>query len=282
MSSTPLRAAIERGKLLDVDKILLSQQNNGFSSNIYERTLANKLPQQGRTNFELEINVRENSTGNTLLHTAVSSYLDAVKVRKKNAFLGPFHGNPYAMQIDAQKQQTDEEHNNNAHASDTETPNNEAILSLATVAGAVSRPAQQQDPHYLRLAIVQRLLAAGADPEVCNLAGLTPLQLLKQLETNQSYFFTLPKTSKFSLVATLVAAGERSWEAVPIPCPGIGQALFHVWENYPQDLVCLVHRLEKKEKILMQKILLILQRVLPGSGNFAALRMQILSASLAL
>ncbi|KAG7669077.1 hypothetical protein Ndes2526B_g00800 [Nannochloris sp. 'desiccata'] len=269
-----LRVAVEAGCVADVKALLfclpLHQDDRPC-----DNTLDKSLHQASNT---LEINAREQSTGNTLLHCAVASYFHALKVSKSN--LGkPFcnfrspkdHGKQHQEQLKNEKKNINE-NSENDKSSSTSTSTDDPAIFLAFQ--------QQLDPQSTRMAIVQCLLAAGADPEQRNLMGLTPMQLLKQLETNQSYFCKLLNLPKSSLIVALISAGGRSWEAVPIPCPGIGQALYPVWQKHPEDLVCLVFRLESKEKFTMQNILLLLHRVLPGSGHLAALRMQILSAAL--
>jgi hypothetical protein len=274
-----LRAAIEAGNFAKVETFLFLTISELQKAKKSSSSLGSPLKQGSIT--LIDVNARDKSTGDTLLHVAVACCFHAVKVKKKN--LGWPFSNGYSE--GAQHQQSEKEpNNNNTETSITHapTPSTSLLASPRQQEQQENLPPPPLQSESARLAIVQSLLAAGADPERCNYTGLTPLQLLKQIETNQSYFFSLPSAFKFSLIGTLVAAGERSWDAVPIPCPGIGQALYSVWQRNPGDLECLVFRLGKKDKIVMQKILLLLQRVLPGGGNILTLRMQILSAALAL
>ena len=95
--------------------------------------------------------------------------------------------------------------------------------------------------------IITTLLGAGCDPLHQDNDGRTPLQYL-YYETRYSYFFS----REFNTITALVAAGDRSWECVPTPCPGLEAAMLSVWQNAPDELPELVKRLENPPQTLIE------------------------------
>ena len=82
---------------------------------------------------------------------------------------------------------------------------------------------------------VTALLDAGSDYLHENNDGETPLR-------NTHYGRLYVK--EFDIITALVAAGDRSWECVPTPCPGLEAAMLSVWKNAPDEFPELVKRLE--------------------------------------
>ena len=99
-----------------------------------------------------------------------------------------------------------------------------------------------------RIEIVEVLLKAGADASIKNTRGQTALQAASS-RFNFYQFREDPLYTGdcwFPLIANLVAAGDRSWDCVPSPCPGLGRAMLPVFWSAPQDLKLLFQRLPKK------------------------------------
>ena len=95
--------------------------------------------------------------------------------------------------------------------------------------------------------VVNALLAGGGDPlhHDNHNHGHTALQLL----FNQRRDFS---AEQFKIITALVAAGDRSWECVPTPCPGLEAAMLSVWQNAPDDLPELVKRMENPPQSLIE------------------------------
>ena len=134
------------------------------------------------------------------------------------------------------------------------------------------------EDHKQFMAIFHTLINAGANVRFRNIQGYTPAQLLYNRRLTK-----LPEAevlNKFApLFVALVAApgGDRSWDSVPMPCPGIGEALYPVWCTNFDELPYLFARLEEPLKPVARTALLYLHRCLPG---FKGLQMQILSFAL--
>ena len=87
----------------------------------------------------------------------------------------------------------------------------------------------------------------------------------------------------------LVAAGDRSWECVPTPCPDLEAAMLSVWqaapdelpelvkrmENPPQNLIELYARMSEEMKKVVQEVLGVLHRHYAG---FPHLKEQLLKS----
>ena len=56
----------------------------------------------------------------------------------------------------------------------------------------------------------------------------------------------------FNIMTTLVAAGDRSWESVPTPCPGLEAAMLSVWQAAPDEMPELVKRMENPPHNLIE------------------------------
>ena len=90
--------------------------------------------------------------------------------------------------------------------------------------------------------VFNALLTAGCDPLHQDNDGRTPLQyffFLKRFNTNFS-------AEQFNVITALVAAGDRSWECVPTPCPGLEAAMVSVLRNAPDELPELFKRLDEE------------------------------------
>ena len=86
--------------------------------------------------------------------------------------------------------------------------------------------------------VINALLAGGGDPLHQDNDRRTLLQCLYQI------FNTNFSAEHFNIITTLVAAGDRSWECVPTPCPGLEAAMVSVWQAAPEELPELVKRME--------------------------------------
>ena len=112
-----------------------------------------------------------------------------------------------------------------------------------------------------RIQFVATLLAAGADPNIANSEGRTPLHhavwysvdVVNALQAgggdplHQAYGgrtplqhlyhrFNMNFSARHFNITALVAAGDRSWECVPTPCPGLEAAMVYVWQAAPEEL----------------------------------------------
>ena len=96
---------------------------------------------------------------------------------------------------------------------------------------------------------VKLLLDGGADVNAVNNNGRTAL--METVPTRYDYY---------NVVCQLVAAGDRSWDHVPSPCPGLEMALMSVYTNAPGDLPELFRRLEPGVKQMVQNALMVLHR----------------------
>ena len=70
------------------------------------------------------------------------------------------------------------------------------------------------------------------------------------------YFYELPdrdfSADNLNIVTALVAAGDRSWECVPTPCPGLEAAIVSVWQAAPDELPELFKRMENPPQNLIE------------------------------
>ena len=85
--------------------------------------------------------------------------------------------------------------------------------------------------------ILEALLAAGGNPLHQDNHGRTPLQ-------EELLFLHRLQYYGFIIITKLVAAGDRSWQCVPTPCPGIEKALVSVWTTAPSELHEIIKRME--------------------------------------
>ena len=95
---------------------------------------------------------------------------------------------------------------------------------------------------------VNGLLAAGSDPLHRDNEGHTPLQHLFDRRFNNTHLYA----HHFKAIITLVAAGDRSWECVPTPCPGLEAAMLSVWQAAPDEMPELVKRMENPPNSLSE------------------------------
>ena len=94
---------------------------------------------------------------------------------------------------------------------------------------------------------ISALLAAGCDPLHRDNQGRTPLQYFYD-RRNEVQF----PAEEFNIITALVAAGDRSWECVPTPCPGLEAAMLSVWQAAPDELPELVKRMENPPQTLIE------------------------------
>ena len=95
--------------------------------------------------------------------------------------------------------------------------------------------------------IINTLLDAGCDPLHQDNQGRTPLQYAYYLRVNR-YHNSIPP----DVITALVAAGDRSWECVPTPCPGLEAAMLSVWQAAPDELPELMKRLQNPPQNLIE------------------------------
>ena len=57
---------------------------------------------------------------------------------------------------------------------------------------------------------------------------------------------------EFNTTTALVPAGDRSWQCVPTPCPGLEAAMLSVWQAAPDELPRLVKRMENPPQNLAE------------------------------
>ena len=97
--------------------------------------------------------------------------------------------------------------------------------------------------------VITALLDAGCDPLHQDNDGRTPLQHLYHARSRYMHFYN---EKQFNMTTTLVAAGDRSWECVPTPCPGLEAAMLSVWQAAPDELPELVKRMENPPQTLIE------------------------------
>ena len=95
--------------------------------------------------------------------------------------------------------------------------------------------------------VVNALLAAGSDPLHRDNRGRTPLQYLYK---GHDVF----SAKHFKIMTTLVAAGDRSWRCVPTPCRGLKRAMLSVWQAAPDELPRLVKRMKNPPQNLAELV----------------------------
>ena len=87
--------------------------------------------------------------------------------------------------------------------------------------------------------LVTPLVDAGCDPlQKCRMFRRTSLQSFYR--NNNSAFIRC----RLQNVVALVAAGDRSWQCVPTPCPGLEKAMLSVWKAAPDELPEVIRRME--------------------------------------
>lgn len=118
--------------------------------------------------------------------------------------------------------------------------------------------------------VVQLLISLGADYKIKNDRAQTPLQ--RACNFVISYGYNMNKAHYGATVAALVASGDREWDFVPSPCPGLETALLPVWREAPHELGHLFQRLSVGSKEQVQRCLRVLHGRLPQED----LRMRIL------
>ena len=88
--------------------------------------------------------------------------------------------------------------------------------------------------------LVKALIRSGCDPLQQDDYGRTPLQYgWSEVKEDEEYYHMSPH-----VITALVTAGDRSWECVPTPCPGLEAAMLSVWQNAREELPELYARLE--------------------------------------
>ena len=123
--------------------------------------------------------------------------------------------------------------------------------------------------------VVKALLAAGSDPLHQDNEGRTPLQYLYERHNEEPF-----SAIQCNTITALVAAGDRPWECLPTPCPGLEAAMLSVWqaapdempellkrmENPPQNLIELFPRMDDAMKKVVQEVLRGLHHHYTGHG----------------
>jgi ankyrin repeat protein len=99
------------------------------------------------------------------------------------------------------------------------------------------------------LKIVNTLLNAGCDPLCQDDRGLTALQ---RLSMHRHERIGDSEDEDFLVFAALVAAGDRLWEDVPTPCPGLETAMMSVWKEAPDELPEIIERMETPPQTVEQ------------------------------
>jgi hypothetical protein len=117
------------------------------------------------------------------------------------------------------------------------------------------------------------LLAAGANPFSELRGGMTPLQFLNSLHSRHLHL----RPAVYRITTLLVAAGDRRWECVPKPCPGLEAALVLVWDKAPKETVAEdLSQLFQRLKPVVQAALREALRALHHGGLDEPLRMEVL------
>ena len=94
---------------------------------------------------------------------------------------------------------------------------------------------------------ISALLAAGCDPLHRDNQGRTPLQYQYERHNEEPF-----SADHFNTITALVAAGDRSWQCVPTPCPGLEAAMVSVWQAAPDEMPELVKRMENPPQTLLE------------------------------
>ena len=132
---------------------------------------------------------------------------------------------------------------------------NENLITLNRLLEAVANPnianARGKLPLHHAACIssvdaVTALLAAGSDPLHQNNDGRTPLQYL------YAFHYRNFSAKHFNIITALVAAGDRSWECVPTPCPGLEAAMLSMWQAAPDEFPELLKRLDNPPQYLIE------------------------------
>ena len=95
--------------------------------------------------------------------------------------------------------------------------------------------------------VVNALLNANCDPLHRDNLGCTALQNIFQRRPNRYL-----SSDNFNSITTLVAAGDRSWESMQIPCPGLEAAMLSVWQAAPDEMPELVKRMKNPPQSLIE------------------------------
>ena len=164
------------------------------------------------------------------------------------------------------------------------------IVHSAVAAGstplhwAVFKDFENLDINLKKVTCVTTLLAAGADPNIANAEGKTPLHVAVGWSFGEVTIALLAGGSdplhqdnhgrtplrfcyedfyevrgirdfsadEFNIITALVAAGDRLWQCVPRPCPGLEAAMLSVWQAAPDELPELVKHMENSPQNLIE------------------------------
>ena len=114
------------------------------------------------------------------------------------------------------------------------------------IASAAGETPLRTAPFWSSVEVINALLNTGCDPLHRDNDGRTPLQ---HLYAEYNRFFSV---KHFNSITALVAAGDRSWECVPTPCPGLEAAMLAVWQAAPDELPELFKRMENPPQTLIE------------------------------
>ena len=107
------------------------------------------------------------------------------------------------------------------------------------IANPAGRTPLHRAAYHSSVDVITALLDAGGDPLHQDNNGRTPLQYLYYERPRRGF-----SADQFNTITALVAAGDRSWECVPTPCPGLEAAMLSVWQNAPDEMPELLKRIE--------------------------------------
>ena len=115
------------------------------------------------------------------------------------------------------------------------------------IANSAGQTALHHAALWSSIEIVNAFLHAGCDPLHQDNRGRAPLQHLYEERRNRHF-----SADHFKVITALVAAGDRSWECVPTPCPGLEATMLSVWQAAPDELPELMKLLENPPQNLIE------------------------------
>lgn len=114
--------------------------------------------------------------------------------------------------------------------------------------------------NFAALETVPYLLKHEADALAKDNSGHTPLgtMLLRKHKTKKEHSCDMGRVHM--AISLLVAAGDRNWECVPVPCFEIERALLPVWREAPDELSEVYKRLTRQKKQVFHILLRAMHR----------------------